>query len=243
MTDSTLSSLRRRARQTGSVEDRAAVLVARLRSAPACDRCGGTGRSRGIQDPAWWAKDGPPGCPSCAGTGSLLRARVELAAYCGDEAAGATLAPAPPLPDWLAGLSRWADVGPVPGWVLVRAAVAAARVALEEMRCDDPHSNSPDWQAPAGHRAATCGSGAAPRRAIEAAEVWLDDPTVCVSEWTRACCRGTNDCVAWLPWPPRSETEDDYAARVRHAARLAGEQPVREAICRSLVEWALSEDA
>jgi hypothetical protein len=70
-------------------------------------------------------------CPACAGTGSSLMARVQLAAYCRDETARA-IAPAREwsdaiFADWARGLAKWADVGPAPGWVLTRAAVAAAR--------------------------------------------------------------------------------------------------------------------
>lgn len=288
MSDHTLSSLRRRARQTGSVEDLAAVLVARLRSAPACERCGGTG---GVADPR---DDLPPRvlsgrgqpCPSCAGTGSPLRARVELAAWCGDGAARGALgsagedcrdcggtgndhhaccdpeccpegpgdecgtcggrgavAPEPPaLAVWLSGLSRWADVGPAPRWVLVRSAVAAAReVARHQNLAVWARIQTPD---PGDAMGPACREEArAELRAIEAAEAWLDDPTNDArwTAWHASYVEAGH--LAWLPVPTRAS---ETGARARDAilsATFAGEQPVREAICRSLVEWALSEDA
>ena len=94
------------------------------------------------------ARQDPP-CPSCAGTGLVLRPLVELMAWCLDPAAWRALdyfadsdhivgiCPCPEcvldsardghgLTGWLSGLSRW---GPS---VMVRAAVAAARVAYTE---------------------------------------------------------------------------------------------------------------
>ena len=254
MSDHTLSSLRRRARQTGSTEDRAAVIVARLRSAPACERCGGTGLV------SMTLGAGSQACPSCAGTGSPLRARVELAAHCRDEAARAVIPIAEAhhpsgrwtswehmdqhqaLGAWVKSLARWSDIHPrALGWVLVRAAVAAARVALEEMRCDDPHSNSPDWQAPRGHRATGCASGAAPRRAIAAAEAWLaGDPTE--ERWTAFHVAYVEaGHLAWLPPPCSTAHVARILDAISAAAALAGEAPVRRAICDSLVSWALGD--
>lgn len=237
MSDHTLSSLRRRARQTGSVEDDSALLVARLRA------------------------------------GTLTRERLELAAYCGDGAAiealgvprvaellapvvgqtaraymehqalgalvGQINAGARPstFSPWLSGLSRWSDVGPVPGWVLVRASVAAARVADCEWapeRCDGECGTEDERDCPITGWAL---------RAIEAAEAWLADPTNDArwTAWHASYVEAGH--LAWLPVPTRAS---ETGARARDAilsATFAGEQPVREAICRSLVEWALSEDA
>jgi hypothetical protein len=126
MTDVRLRDAERRA-LSGSVEDQARALVARLRTAPGCERCGGTGKA-GPWDPAWDALDvrrAP--CPSCAGTGSPFRARVELAAYAGSEAARAacpdaerpmkasTFAPHErheAFSGFISGLSRWSDISP-----------------------------------------------------------------------------------------------------------------------------------
>jgi hypothetical protein len=225
-----------RAAASGSVDDQARALVARLRTAPGCERCGGTGRVWVHLSRRHFAREET--CPPCAGTGSPFRARVELAAFAGHEAAAATLQPfaddpyvasgAPTacspcvagdrrnytfagdgswwclkhahehhdLALWLRGLARWSDIGPAPGWALRMAAVAAARAALTALRCDDPHSSHPDWQAPRGHRA-----------------------------------------TAWLP-PPGQDAERHRDA-IRHAARLAGESPVLNAIRSSLIEWSL----
>jgi hypothetical protein len=301
MTDVRLRDAERRA-LSGSVEDQARALVARLRTAPGCERCGGTGRLAlvpgtsmamdedrrtfrparpgetpyGVLREDGSAVEARPGyyhrgradtsCPSCVGTGSPFRARVELAAYAGSEAArlvvpdvpggfslanGQRCAHDPGLSvdritypcstrgcstRWLSGLSRWADIGPAPGWILVRASVAAARVAPSALRCDDPHSNHPDWQAPSGHRASECGRGVDPRRAIEAAEAWLACP--CEEHWTaRHVAHVEAVHLAWLP-PPGQDAERHRDA-IRHAARLAGEAPVLNAIRSSLIEWSL----
>lgn len=271
MTDHTLSSLRRRARQTGSIEDQAAVLVAWLRAAPVCERCGGTRRAyMRPQD------DATRPCSACAGTGSPFRARLELAAYCGSEAARAVCGPveaqgwaavanpgALSLDVWLRGLSRWSDLHPrAPGWVLVRAAVAAARVALAHvmaqeqvckcgsaLRAHDIYSGHAFVHACDDDFPCECGwlEEEAPRRAIEAAEAWLSDPSghtgPAARRWDDAIMSGVEDAILWLPPPPSMAGPDRVLRSIEGAARLAGESSVREAVCRSLIEWALSEDA
>lgn len=179
MSDHTLSSLRRRARQTGSVEDDSALLVARLRA------------------------------------GTLTRERLELAAYCGDEAARAVLDwpkgvaawcttyGDPTFTAWLSGLSRWSGLYPrAPGWVLRRVALAAVEA----------------WEERVGGRGRD--AGAEIRRLDLHHPMWTDPSRL---------------------WDP--SRLNMVRATVAEAASEIGEQPVREAICRSLVEWALSEDA
>jgi len=138
------TTIRRRQREAaaGDPAAEAAWLAERLRAAPVCERCGGRrtwrdcSRHRDDQvscGPACgvWKEALP--CPACAGTGSPFRARLELAAYCGSEAARAALGggwlrdgwvhpDVLAMESWVRGLNAWADVGPVPGWVLVRAA-------------------------------------------------------------------------------------------------------------------------
>lgn len=217
------TTIRRRQREAaaGDPAAEAAWLAERLRAAPGCERCDastyGAGTLRVATTTAALVM-----CPSCAGTGSPFRARLELAAYCGSEAARAALGDPPrgfPIPftikdpptgmdrlayrwhvldvrwglgRWVAGLSRWSDVGPVPGWVLVRAAVAAARLALPKYMAD-------------AHGLGISAHG----------RLYEIDP----GEWTSRAAL--------------NEAIDD-------AAHLAGDAPVRAAICASLIEWALA---
>jgi hypothetical protein len=234
-------------------------------------------------------------CSLCAGTGSPFRARVELAAYAGSEAARAAVgapilvAPAlPPLPcpgsegSWhaaphgacfcgygydahvnpdknprlarelglgafLRGLSLWADVGPAPGWVLVRAAVAAARVALPEWEIQNVDEF--DYQEPGGAWRSASVVGDAPRRAIEAAEAWLACP--CeehLGAWHDACVAQDGNALVpvWVPYPnihdyfgQRRGCALDAHERIAAASHLAGEAPVLNAIRSSLIEWSL----
>jgi hypothetical protein len=305
---------------SGSVEDQARALVARLRTAPGCERCGGTGRLAlvpgtpmamdedrrtfrparpgetpyGVLREDGSAVEARPGyyhrgradtsCPSCVGTGSPFRARVELAAYCGDEAPRAALGGG-----WLArdfktidradarvwwgtsdgdkwrifdlggfaqNLSRWADVGPHAGWVLVLASVAAARVALapwEQSKAGsgpnaghaDTHSDAPD-EPPWPQSILDCPecTNHAPRRAIEAAEKWLACPC---EEHERAVVSAgggspgsritfyEGPAILLRSWGIKAQWEQ----AVLRASELAGESPVLNAIRSSLIEWSL----
>jgi hypothetical protein len=288
MSDTKLRDAERRA-LSGSVEDQARALVARLRAAPGCGRCGGQGTD--WRDGPWLAVVPPPAdyrppvsCPSCAGTGSPFRARVELAAYCGDEAPRAALGGG-----WLArdfktidradarvwwgtsdgdkwrifdlggfaqNLSRWADVGPHAGWVLVLASVAAARVALapwEQSKAGsgpnaghaDTHSDAPD-EPPWPQSILDCPecTNHAPRRAIEAAEKWLACPC---EEHERAVVSAgggspgsritfyEGPAILLRSWGIKAQWEQ----AVLRASELAGESPVLNAIRSSLIEWSL----
>lgn len=127
------------------------------------------------------------------------------------------------LAPWLSGLSRW---GP---HVLVRAAVAAARVALPvwaERECGEGHN--PDLS--------ICQLAQPPLRAIEAAEAWLACP--CEEhrwKWADAWAGGTDwfSAPEWLPGTIQGAGES-----IQDAAHLAGEPAVRAAICTALIEWA-----
>lgn len=141
--------------------------------------------------------------------------------------------------EWLSGLSRWADIGPVPGWVLVKAAVAAARVALPKWR--DSHSH----QMTAWDGIRPCCY--APVKVIEAAETWLECPC---EEHRLGGVRALSDHYRRSPdddwWASPAvlvmeHNRSGYFLRCVHdCARLAGEQSVRSAISRSLSTWALS---
>lgn len=308
MADRALQDLRRRAAATGSPEDAAALLVARLRSAPGCERCGGTGKTDAEERIAQIAERGfyEGACPACAGTGSPLRARVELAAYCGDEAAASAagwtsyhvldrgphsmvkasdffvsqggltqewgrnwrrvFAAGPEesgleaaraqaaLSSWLSGLSRWADVGPAPGWVLVVAAMAAARVAWPK-HLEREHGlgldeqgrlyelDPGDWISRASLNDGMQAVVLAPLSAIGATAAWVACP--CrehADAWAVAFTRPPLDRLAWVPMcEPNRTCSATREGEIRAAAQLAGEAPVRTAICQALSSWALGE--
>lgn len=149
----------------------------------------------------------------------------------------------PDLALWVRGLSRW---GPE---ALVRAAVAAARQALPiwaSGECADAHSSHPDWQAPLRHLRLVCGNAARARSAIEAAEAWLACPCDAhIREWYEA--RDVAGPGVWLPYPnaSRQQVGDRISAlsadaRIKEAAKIAGEPRVRDAVRSSLVAWALA---
>ncbi len=164
MTDAQTRRHAAQAARSGDPHDEARVLRERLRVAPVCASCGGNGRStRACPDHRPEMLSCGPSCevwgvcPACAGTGSPFAARLELAAYCGSEAAQVCLKPemsgynpwcSCDLPGpgrgfhsdacemrpwqfsrWVSGLSRW---GPE---VQVRAAVAAARSTIDALTC------------------------------------------------------------------------------------------------------------
>jgi len=236
VSDATLRALERAA-ASGSVGDRAAYLRARLRAGEECTclcRWAPEGSGR-VLDACRHCLDDPGSCHSCAGLS--LRSRVEMGAYCGDEGARLALScvdphpcgcwrptgTAPPckhseLGPWARALSRWGQA------VHVRAAVAAARVALPAWR---------SYHDPGTHR---------PRLAIEAAEAWLADP--CeerLRAWQQAM---THRTPLWTPFPVHDDERHglahDYPDCVQMSARLAGEAPVREAIQSALIGWALA---
>lgn len=177
--------------------------------------------------------------------GSLTRERVELAAYCGDEAARAAVPPescvdvydAVRLHDsgalvfetWVAGLSRWRD-GRQPGGacVLVRAMVAAVRAG-------DPDE---DWSA-----------GSPVRQSVERAEAWLrgdlhpDNFERLPASSHGIGIRAPGYYLAEALWQIQCGSINaaqllDY--EVENCVRVVGEQPVREAICSSLISWSLA---
>jgi hypothetical protein len=275
MTDSLSRSRERASRIEDSPEAQARVLVDRLRSAPPCEACGGSGRVLGpralaIADSLEFtlaeAERAAPDaarvtCGSCAGTGSPRRARFELAAYCGDGAARLAIAAKPcgcPPADnfdvcashgsfalWCRGLSRWADVGPVPGWVLVRAMNAGARVVCAHWLGE--HN-------PKERRAL----GIAPIGSLEASEAWEDEPGEAThGEWAVLWVRawgpgwpGGPHGSQWLPvlpagaqpgrglWSPGPDVSMVLAECARNGG---GEAPVREAVSLALTRWALGD--
>lgn len=169
--------------------------------------------------------------------GSLTREALELAAYCGDEAARA-LCTKPLDPDystdaagglsaWSAGLWRW------PG-ALERAALAACEVWVDSRRQAWVRDGFPSQIQGLG---AAVEALQAARAHIEApseatrlrcAECWatqsLDLPT------TRLC--GGLDGVHSPRWPN---------VVISEAARLSSPDAVRAGICAALIGWALGD--
>lgn len=236
MSDAASRSLSRLASLTGSPHDQARVLVERLRRAPPCEACGGCGVEPGpLTDE----------CTACAGTGSLMRSRVELAAYCGDDGARAAVGSVVAWPSstdsiksgdggglsrWVAGLSRWGVV------VEVRAAVAAAEHAASGM--DVPGV------------VLDC---------LDAARAWLAAPSESARmEWVEAWRQSWGRPFdgphqrPWLPVPPNATPRlpgvttwspgPTPADTISACSRAGHEAPVREAIQRALVSWALGEE-
>ncbi len=84
-----------------------------------------------------------------------------------------------------------------------------------------------------------------PRRALKAAEAWLACP--CAEHGDAWSYTFATDLPTWVPistmaLAPSSRTHDPPigpADCVVHSARLAGEQPVRTAIQSALISWAL----
>lgn len=232
--DSRLRELERA--QDGSPEAWARWWRARLRVETGCECWEGL---VGSED----GRESVP-CPDCGGTGNRLRHMTELAAYCGHEGARlvvdpyewdvlclrckypVSVHPVFPLPEggkrvcspapaftfteWLSGLSHWN--------ALPRAAVAAGWAAHARKNC-------------------TCSlfGPCAKKHALRAAEAWLADP----SEENREAWWDAEfafDPPDWLPHP----SYEDEAGHIQAAARLAGEAPVRSAICAALIEWSLN---
>lgn len=259
MSDSRLRELERRARQTGAVEDQAAVLTERLRRALPCEACGGRGETWAV-DPA--GDDDSPAafrCALCAGTGSTLYARVELAAYCG---AGAAARALQPFPDD----QRTASGHPTachPCMALDHRNYTFD--ASGSWHCLKHAHEHPDlamwvqglsrWGPPAMVRAAIAAApvglaawdarAQAPvlsrgyllrkaRLATEAARVWVACP--CDEHWRAWAAIGLAPCAPWTADGPAGQWQ-----RILWCAQEAGEAPVRDAIRAALTTWALAE--
>jgi hypothetical protein len=245
MTDTALRTTTRAAAATGSVDDQARALVARLRAAPVCERCGG---ERVADVRREWR------CGACAGAGYALRARVELAAYCGDEAAigavghqikyacscrgtdpthghGPLRVSGVPFADWLAGLAVWADVGPAPGWVLAAAIHAPQRDALAA--CDEQWTTISRWKEA--------------RAAVDAMARWLSQPNEKHQAEVERRCDGAGPRLRFVTSMRHvfyDVGRDHYTAdAILDAAVVLGEAPVRDAIRAALVAWALDPAA
>ena len=186
--------------------------------------------------------------------GELALGRVELAAYCGDPVARRVIYGH--LPDWISpshthirddAYGRAWSVEPLPDWasrlqslwgreVCVRAAVTAARLALPVWEEGNlaPHAcfqsgAAISCAAPEQH---------APLEAIEAAERWLEDQS---EENAQAA---GDAAVAGLPRWAMIPAAGAYHPGVTNmhsgpvdAAELVGEQAIRNAVQRALIEW------
>lgn len=265
MADADLRSLERAA-LTGDLEAETRLLVARLRAAPECERCGGSGELWRSEDlhPALLPIRSLGACPSCAGTGSPMRARVELAAYCKSASARAALGnpsrsfPIPfTIKDPPAGMGRLAY-----RWHVLDTRWDLGRWVRGLSRWSDLHEQAPGWVLVRAQAAAARAVVAAyhekgrplglePLRALESAEDWLDNPTdaarsVAVVDWTHAWGPdwGQRHANLWLPILPDwangkwSDALQPHHA-IERAAQEAGEASIRSAISSSLVSWAL----
>lgn len=190
--------------------------------------------------------------------GVITRERVELAAYCGSEAARPVVGDGPhewavassgyswflsaidcaPLAILLRGLERWGHL------VMVRAAREAAKVALEAHCKRHCGAQAPPRVAGNGGHRADCVEVA---RAIEAVGAWLD----CPCEEHRDACAAPRSYLTpspfwhlvylvteWQDGASRAAKASGVCA-VEGFASIAGEPTVRQAICTALVAWAL----
>jgi hypothetical protein len=225
-----LQDLRRRAGASGNVQDQAALLRARVRA------------------------------------GELAQELLELAAFCGSEAARLVVDPGhqvgtyfhlPPTPDrphgihgdgvrfdeFVADLSRWADV---PGGVLVRASIVAARVALRAefdraVRievADEPFTSAWDILTPEARPRYMTAELRRAAAALTAAEAWLACPCEEHEEaWIVASHHPGTDTPNVPDWLPCGHARK--GGTIPFAAVRAGEAPVRTAIRDALVAFAL----
>lgn len=179
-------------------------------------------------------------CPRCAGI--TLQKRIELAAYCGSEAARLVVGE----PDWVWNpndLSEAQQMGswrqhpddvPLRGWlsglkrygphVLLRAALAAGRAV---------HFGSVVFEC----GVADCNIC----RALDACAAWLECPTAENREaWRLAWVITGGNGGGPGQWIPSPESRGELLLmKIRNAARLTSEQTVRAAVCKALCEWAL----
>lgn len=161
-------------------------------------------------------------------------------------------------------LSKWGDSGPVPGWVSVMASISAARVALPEWekgeltcRCG---SRARDHER-AGHEfshmcdgdtpsTCECVGYRNPARVIYLADMWLSEHPIhresAIEAWRQAWFEREWSDARWLPWvwsengePGGPPVVGDQTRNIVAAARIAGDEPVRKAICEKLISWAL----
>lgn len=189
----------------------------------------------------------------------MTRERVELAAYVGHVGAASALGRANPCPHdgvtgcsacdmrrMTGGLHRFGSLAPAAplrtAEILVRAAVGAARAALVVWEnlpttiCYDEDLEP---------------VGTYPRRAVQACEAWLVDPTDRRIDALRAVVSHARRGGRFLPtWalldsmftPARNKvSRAGFEAIVLFASGQAGEAPVREAIQSALIAWALGE--
>jgi hypothetical protein len=241
MTDVRLRDAERRA-LSGSVDDQTRALTERLRAGTLTRErlelaafCGHQAAAAGLQpfaDDPYVASGEPTACTPCV---AESRRNYTFA----DDGSWWCLKHAHEHHDlklWLRGLSRWADVGPAPGWVLVLASVAAARVALPYAERGLVHRD--------GRPVADDQTFLAPRRAIQAAEAWLACPC---EEHERAVVSAGGGSpgsrITFYEGPAillRSwGIKEQWEQAVFRASELAGESPVLNAIRSSLIEWSL----
>lgn len=182
----------------------------------------------GAHNPA--AHEIPPGMVDVA-TAPFPSVRVETGTFPLPEGGHTSVRTVPdsPFAEWVRGLQRWADVGRHASWLEIVAVRAGAGVV---------------------HAVTAVPSGKA-EDVLNLCDAWLDRPTQANADaWGNAACEWSRmrpddrrygvsvPFPGTLQYPARSSI--DARTRIADAARLAGEAPVREAIQRSLIAWALS---
>ncbi len=182
--------------------------------------------------------------------GRLSRDRLELAAYCGSEPARLALGLG--THDWKSDPALHADTATldhflrvVARWGGVAICLAATAAADAAYQADEPCSFS-------GCEGGECRACDFAWKALEAAWAWIARQTDETEDrFLTASASVHNETVpeshryAWLPTGPWAYDPQHAHNREAplHAARIAGEQPVREAIRAALTRWALDGEA
>ena len=182
----------------------------------------------------------------CLGTGCIpftWPERLALAAYCGSEAArmlvkidGTTFV----IDEY--GFSEWlSDLRHHHSYALLRGAVAAAECALPEWEYEagwiwdgtNLREREHVMLGPAiGHREASC-----PRRAVEAARLHLEGPTVKNRDWLIDLLVPFQGSLEWLIDP--RDNQHGLQARIQAATQITKPEDVRDSIQVELIIWVL----
>lgn len=200
----------------------------RVSVGPKCRYCSGAGYREWLDDEHICTCQDPPFRPPC---GACTDAPEEgwplhrvVCPSC--NGAGHLIESPNELPAWLSGLKRWPSV------VSMRAAVAAGWVAhkrrcLARCRVVDPGEHNQECRTS--------------RRALGAAERWLEDPSEeNLEAWEQAWLAiGPPELASFVPVPPGILNETVRPTTIEVVASLTCEATVREAICEALCKWAL----
>jgi hypothetical protein len=236
VTDASLRILERRARETGDVADRAALLQARLRAGlltmeqVRCAAYAGDLAARAVDDARWsaetWATvDGQPFFPWLRGTTdrAILVARA-----------------------FAARRNKHRRTYTITYSIEVRIVVAVARAAVAHFVADPGYDLS--------SVARTHEIIATAQTAIAAASAWLANPSNKThGAWYEAAASTIHPPVPnlealrargiWLPYPTYGrQSELAPRERIQSAINVAGETAVRAYIAKDISRWALGEE-